>query len=419
MSTQLPAVSHQPPLGDPLITLLNRPAVWYLGLATVALSACAPKPAAPPPGPAGPAYIFFYQDGAGIHRLDARSASDSLLFPVARPRLVSVLSPDKTRIAIGYTAADSSRLVVVDVARGSVKRIHAAAKTYVYTLAWSRDGSRLAVGYFTERRVGRETLPARGDVVIAKLDGGLTRVGCEASKIVYAWGAPDTIVVGDGHEMFPVDVSGCRSDASIRLQGKRGVTFSPDGKRVFYYGTGQVRRGTRTVAVTELYVANANGGGARRIIGDPYDPQHARWSPDGSRLAFDVRPPSTAALRHIAVFDLAQQRVRFFPSQTPEGTPRDTDPFWAPTGTSLVHNRTIGGKAEKILRTLALDPSVLQTEPTVLLSGPPLGTAWGWADASHLVVTSDQWVKLVSTDGTLTYTMPGGRTVLDVIGAPR
>jgi len=86
-----------------------------------------------------------------VHRLDARSGADSMLFPVARPRVASALSPDKSRLAVGYSGADSSRLVVVDVATGSVKRIHATGRTYNYTLAWSRDGTRLAVGYFTER----------------------------------------------------------------------------------------------------------------------------------------------------------------------------------------------------------------------------------------------------------------------------
>jgi dipeptidyl aminopeptidase/acylaminoacyl peptidase len=341
------------------------------------------------------------------------------VFAVARPRLASVLSPDKTSLAIGYGAADSSRLVVVDLARGSVRRLHAAPRAYVYTLAWSPDGRRLAVGYYTERRVGKETLPGGGDVVIASLEGRVTRVGCEASKMVYAWIAPDTIMVGDGRYLYPVDIAGCRSDATIRLAGKRGVTFSPDGRRVFYYGTGQARRGNRTVAVTELYLANSDGSRARRIIGDPYDPQHAVWSPDGARLAFDVRPPNTAALRHIAVFDLGQQRVRFFPSQTADGTPRDDHPFWAPTGAGLVHDRTIAGKTNKILRTLALDPSIVQTEPTVLASGAPVGAAWGWADASHLVLTSAQWIRLVGTDGGVTYSLPSGRTLLAVIGAPR
>jgi dipeptidyl aminopeptidase/acylaminoacyl peptidase len=256
-------------------------------------------------------------------------------------------------------------------------------------------------------------------VVIVALDGRIAGVGCEASKIVYAWTSPDTIIVGDGRYLYPVHVAGCRSDASIGLAGKRGITFSPDGKRMFYFGTGQARRGNRTVAVTELYLANSDGTRTRRIIGDPYDPQHAVWSPDGTRLAFDVRPPNTAALRHIAVYDLTQQRVRFFPSQTAEGTPRDANPYWASTDAGLVHDRTIGGKTEKILRTLALDPSVVQTEPIVLTSGAPVGVAWGWADPSHLVLTSSQWIRLVGTDGTVTYSLPAGRTVLALVGAPR
>jgi len=379
----------------------------------VALAACA-RPAAPPPppAPAGPAYLFYYHDAAGVHRLDARSGADSLLFSIAPPRVASAASPDRSKLAIGYRGADSSRLMVVDVATGAVRRLHAAGRTYRYTLAWSRDGTRLAVGYFTERRVGRETLPGAGDIVIASVDGGLTRVGCEASKMVYAWVTADTLVVGDGRALYPVDARGCRGDASMRLQGQRDVTFSPDSRRLFYLATGQARRGQRTVAATELHVARYDGSGARRVVGDPYDPQRARWSPDGGRIAFDVRPPDGPALRHIAVFDVAQQRVRFFPSQTAGGTPRDTNPFWAPAGATLVHDRTLGGKTTKILRTLGLDPSAVQTEPTVLLSENPLGTVWGWADESHFLVVSDQWVKLVSTSGGLVYEMPGGRTIL-------
>ena len=380
----------------------------------VAMVACGKPAATPePPAPAGPGYVFYYQGVGGVHRLDARSGADRLLFSIAPSPVASAASPDRSRLAIGYRGADSSRVVVVDVATGAVRRLHAAGRTYRYTLAWSRDGARLAVGYFTERRVGRETLPGAGDIVIASLDGGLTRVGCEASKMVYAWVAADTIVVGDGRELNPVDIRGCRSNASMRLQGKREITFSPDGKRLFYFATGQARRGRRAVASTELYVARYDGTGARRVVGDPYDPQHAQWSPDGSRIAFDVRPPDGPSLRYIAVYDLGQERLRFFPSQTADGTAFDSDPFWAPSGEAqLVHDRILGASARKILRTLALDPSAVQVEPGVLVSGSTLGGTWGWADESHLLVVSDQWVKLVSTSGGLVYQMPGGRTIL-------
>jgi len=383
-------------------------------LAFTALTAACAKPSAPPPpAPAGPRFVFYYRDAAGVHRLDARSGADSVLFPVARAGVASAVSPDGSMLAISYSGADSARLVVVDVGRGSVKRLHAADRTHRYTLAWSPGGTRLAIGYFTERRLGRETVPGAGDILIGSLDGGLVRVDCEASKMVYAWVTADTIVVGDGRALYPVDIPGCRGNAAMRLAGKRDVTFSPDGKRLFYYATAPVRRGTRTLAATELYVARYDGAGARRVIGDPYDPRHARWSPDGGRIAFDVRPPGGARLRHIAVYDLGQERVRFFPSQTPDGTPTDSAPVWVVSGAAqLVHDRVIGARAQKILRTLPLDPSAVQVEPRVLVNDRPLGTTWGWADDSHLVVASERWVKLVSTDAGPVYEMPGGRAIL-------
>lgn len=381
-----------------------------------AVAACA-KPA-PPPAPAGPPYVFYYQDGAGVHRLDAGRGADSVLFAVGRPRVASALSPDGTKLAIGYSGSDSARLVVVDVVTGAVRRLHAAGRAHQYTLAWSRDGARLAAGYFTERRAGRETLPGAGDIVIVSLDGRWTRVGCEASKVVYAWVAADTIVVSDGRELNPVDIRGCRANASIRLQGKREVTFSPDGKRVFYLAASRVRQGRRTVTATALYVARYDGSGARRVIGEPYDPRHPRWSPDGARIAFDVRAPQGGrALRHIAVFEAEQQRVRFFPSRTADGSPSDTDPFWAPQGAVLVHDRTISGHVEKILRTLALDPAAVHVEPTVLMSGGPLGTVWGWADESHVALATERGAALISTAGAVIYELPHGRTLLHVARA--
>src|SRR3989304_3520739 len=220
----------------------------------VALAAAAgPAPPPPPPAPAGPAYLFYYHDAAGVHRLDARSGADSLLFSIAPPRVARAASPGRAKLSIGHRGPAPSRLRVVDVATGAVRRLHAAGRTYRYTLAWSRDGTRLAVGYFTERRVGRETLPGAGDIVIAS--------------------------GGGGRALHPVAARGCRGDASMRLQGQRDVTFSPDSRRLFYLATGQARRGQRTVAATELHVARYDGSGARRVVSDPYDPQRARWSP--------------------------------------------------------------------------------------------------------------------------------------------
>ena len=207
--------------------------------AVLAAGACArgptpsPVPPVPPAAPGGPAFLFYYQDAAGVHRLDARTARDTLFIPGARQPIASALSPDTAVLAIGYAAADSARLVLADVASGSVRPIHAAPRTYRYTLAWSPDGSQLAAGYFTERQAGNLVVPSRGGIfIVGRGEGGRRSVGCESSTMVYAWVAPDTIVVGDGRAIYPVSVRGCRSEAAFSLLGKRDLAFSPDGRRL-------------------------------------------------------------------------------------------------------------------------------------------------------------------------------------------
>jgi hypothetical protein len=392
-----------------------------LALAWLGTASCArqPAPAAPSPAvAAGPAFLFYYADGGGVHRLDARTGHDTLLIPGARQPIASALAPDTAVLAVGYAAADSARLVLIETGSGAIRPIHASPRGYRYTVAWAPEGSRLAAGFFTERQRGNLRLPAGGDiVVIGRADGRRHSLGCEASKMVHAWVAPDTLMVSDGLALYPVSVAGCRSDAAISLAGKRLVGVSPEG-RLLYTTSIAVRQGGRTVQAAELYLAERDGSRPRRIIGYPYDPRRARFSGDGRRIAFDVRPPEAGSLRYIAVYDIAEGRVRFFPSDTPQGRPRDSDPVWVPGANNrLVHDRVLGSLAQKILRTLALDPTVIQTQPQVLLSGPPVGTTWGWADPSHLVVVSQEAIELVTTDGTTVYRMPGGRTLLAVVPA--
>ena len=378
------------------------------------LAACGPKAPAPPPTPTttGPALILYYADANGVHRLDARTGADSLLFHVSPSGVTSALSPDHAKLALGLVGPGSARLVVVDVASGRVTDVHSAGGRYAYTMAWSPAGDRLAFGYAS----GRGSR-ARGDILVTTVGGQPQRVGCDASKLVLAWTSRDTIVVGDGRDLFPVDVHGCRGKGVIYGAGKRDITFSPDGKLLFYCGVTTVRSGGRSVPANELFIATSDGLNERRVVGSAYDPRHAQWSPDGSRLALDVQSPEDPSQRYIALYDVVQQHLRFFPSHTPQGVPRDTDPYWVPDGTAVVHERVLGRQHDLILRTLADDPTAVHVEPTVLMSGPSVGSVWGWVDATRMVVVSDQGTKVLTKDGAIVYSAPGDRNVLAVAPA--
>jgi dipeptidyl aminopeptidase/acylaminoacyl peptidase len=341
--------------------------------------------------------VVHHDPTGALRRFDGRTGGDTVLGRAARPAVSSAASPDGSRLALGHADSDSARVLMVDLETGDARQAHAAGKAYRQSLAWSPDGSAVAVGYYTERRAGRVTLPDRGDIVVVPVQGTPRRVGCSASKIVLRWLPGSRLIVGDGRNWYVVRASDCRTLSTIRAEGRRALSFSPDGARLAYLTTVQARRGRRSVAVTELRVARGDGTGDEVVLGGSYDPQRPRWSADGTRLLFDVASQDTAGVRHIGLFDTGARRVQFFATRLPEGLPSDTDAHWAPRESRVVHDRTLNGARQKILRTLPTEPGGVQVQPTVLLEGE-IGTTGGWLDASHVLVYGEGWAKVVNVE---------------------
>lgn len=396
---------------------------WVLltGLGAVfAAASCARAPSvAPVPAfPAGAPYVIYSSDGAAIYRTDTRVGADTVIALLGRDSVAAAASPDRSVLALGYSARDSARLIAIELATGARTTLHTAPAGYLYTLAWSPDGSSLALGFNTARRRGGRSIPERGDILIWSRGGSLRRVGCSVSKIVYHWLADGNLVVSDGLNHYVVDPRSCRTLATVRGEGKRDVSFSPDGERFLYFASRRMRdpKARRTVTVTELRIAGVRGGEDVRVVGEGYDPRRARWSPDGTKVVFDVASPEQPGIRHIALFDRESRRVQFFPSRTARGTPSDTDPHWSPAGDRIVHDRFYGDLGEKVVRTLETDPSAVRVAPLALLSGAAteIGKTWGWSTPRHLVVELENAIKVLDLDGGANYTLPARRVVLYV-----
>ncbi len=396
---------------------------WVLrtGLGAVfAAASCARAPSvAPLPAfPAGAPYIIYSSDGKAIYRTDTRVGSDTVIAVLGRDSVAAAASPDRSVLALGYSGRDSARLITIELSTGARTTVHTAPAGHFYTLAWSPDGSSLAVGFHTARRRGGRSIPERGDIVVWSRGGSLRRMGCSVSKIVYRWLADGTLVVGDGSNYYVVDPRGCRALATVRGEGKREISFSPDGERFLYFASRRTRdpRTRRTVTVNELRIARVKGGEDLRVVGEGYDPRRARWSPDGTKVVFDVNSPEQPGVRHIALFDRESRRVQFFPSRTAQGTPSDTDPHWSPAGDRIVHDRFYGDVGEKVVRTLETDPSAVRVAPVALLRGEAgaIGRTWGWSTPGHVVVVLENSINVLDVEGGANYTLPVGREVLYV-----
>ena len=192
--------------------------------------------------------------------------------------------PTGTRVAYTGYAAGNPDAYVADLAKGRISRV--SARTGINTgPAWNPAGSLLAL-----------TLSPSGDPDIFTIDPA---TGAKVSRL--------TRIAG-------IDVS---------------PTWSPDGSQLAFVSE---RSGG-----AQIYVANADGSGARRVTFQGSHNTDPAWSPDGKSIAFVGRD---------GVFDvftvrLDDNRV----TRITQSAGDNEDPTWSPDGHYLAFSSTRTGAA--------------------------------------------------------------------------
>jgi len=137
------------------------------------------------------------------------------------------------------------------------------------------------------------------------------------NQLVYsAW-------IGNEYDLFAADPDGGRP---IRLMSHPGfedyARVSPDGRSVLVRGL--------SGGVADIYSIAADGSGATNLTNDPAQlDEHAAWSPDGARIAFERRVPSSQSKIYIMNADGSGQQ------DITVGTDGGR-PDWSPDGTKIV-----------------------------------------------------------------------------------
>lgn len=314
-------------------------ALFALALALPSLSpaAYARQSAPQAAGPNGK--IVFESDQSGdegindIYTMDADGRRQTRLTTDPAHDGSAVWSPDGSKIAFISSRRGVGFEIYLMNADGSNQRpLRADSPVYTTTpFEWSPDGTRLAYVNGGSAYVVEAVAPGGGDSVIAAWSvSGEKLAG--SSDIGVSWSPDGTRLVvrnaeacGGCSDLYVVNANGSagRTKLSTGAGFDTEPRWSPDGTRVAYEGDRNGRA---------IYVTNADGTGTETLLsgsvgsfGGPV------WSPDGTRLAF------SSGLGVIHVVNADGTGLTALNEQTLTGSSR---PFWSPDGQKVAYQES-------------------------------------------------------------------------------
>jgi Tol biopolymer transport system component len=137
-----------------------------------------------------------------------------------------------------------------------------------------------------------------------------------------------------------ISVVDLKTDQARQLFPGGTPAWSPDGKRLAFFRRLEVPSppgffsDCGPAAQNDIFVADADGGGATNLTGTPTNEQDPSWSPDGSAIVFTSAGSNYEWDLYVVGAD---GRGR---SQLTAGPAADFSPSWSPSGREIVFSRT-------------------------------------------------------------------------------
>jgi Tol biopolymer transport system component len=260
-----------------------------------------------------PARPTVLPSGSGAYLFDLDAAQPTHVAGIQTQGIESpgiAVSPDGTMIA--YRGADrdgTSVLYVANVDGTDIRPLGQTAHAGVGPIgpAFSPDGSQIVY-----QAKGFNTLV--GDIFVVDVASGettrVTRIEPVYSTLWYMGPhfSPDgetvyyTLPGGDfakTWDLMAVPLSG--GTPRIVIRGAIGGRLSPDGRTIVYFEYTPARS-----IGGEMWLADADGSDARRVPKVSGDVFSARWSPDGTRIAFTDQEENSAYVVDVATGEVTR-----------------------------------------------------------------------------------------------------------------
>jgi Tol biopolymer transport system component len=262
----------------------------------------------------------------------------------------------------GLVAFTTGDRIIVQAADGSdPHEVPAPAPGLAWHIAWSPDGTRLAVAVFDGPRRSLWVMQADGSEA--------TEIASGENVSRPSWHPDGTLITYSLERNDRTEVHVTRSDGtndrviySEPAPGTYAVfsaTFSPDGSRIVF--------DAGTDSEYDIFVMASDGSNVRQLTetGTDYNPA---WSPDGSQIVF-IRYEAISE-SDVFLMDADGSNVRRLTHHGSQFT--NIDPQFSPDGAFITYGSAENGVVGLSIIAMATDGS----DPEVLIEGEVLGFSW-------------------------------------------
>jgi len=321
--------------------------------------------------------------------------------------VLSVVSSDRSHLAMATKSASGSVLTLIGTTNGSTQTLHEGGPDLVFSGVWTADGSRFYFGFYAPEgnRMGA------GDIRwVNAVTGASGRVGCSASKAVLAVLRDGSLLVRNTDNMYQVSADGCDTLRTVDARKMYHVTVSPDGSHLAYVLRDLVynRDSRQYEPDSTLYMELTTGSDPVKVVGDKYAPRNMSWSPDGSEILFDVGLQDDTDRRAVSVYTLASARSSYLIAPT-DGVASLSHASFSPNGRHVVYRSTESdGTHDWMVKTTGSQFSQVINSEAVRQSGQ-----LSWVDDdTGLILTDGGESELVHFGGANVTSVPLGATIL-------
>ena len=197
-------------------------------------------------------------------------------------------SPDGQRLAVvGYISDTTWSIHVYDITTGSLTRLTNAVGVWDSDPSWAPDGSVIA---FTRTYPDQNF---RNEIWMMNSDGSHQHsVGINGFAPDWSPDSMRLVYISDksgNYEIYTADIDGTNEQQLTYTPGKNETfaVWSPDGSQIAFsasYGELGTQQNLQTY---EIYIMENDGTGVQQLTHNQAYDDHARWSPDGTRLVFE------------------------------------------------------------------------------------------------------------------------------------